>query len=289
MCHHYQAEKRRQLLEKRFGLVLPADWEPPPGGLHIYPTDLAPILRRPIERASGDDAVPEFELVEARFGLLPRFAEDVSYGKHTYNARSETVATKPSFKDAWAHARHCIVPCAAIYEPDWRSGKHVPTRFTPTDGGMFGVAGLWGPWKTPTGEWINTFTMLTVNADDHAVFKHMHRPDPARPPELQDKRMVVVIPDGLYEAWLDAPAANAAAFMRQYPADRFVATPEPVAPKPKTIKPPRRPKPEPPQQISLLSNGRSSNSSGGGSFFFTGVGASVSQVRFATITGFCSR
>lgn len=35
MCHHYQAEKRRQLLEKRFGLKLPLDWEPPPGGLHI--------------------------------------------------------------------------------------------------------------------------------------------------------------------------------------------------------------------------------------------------------------
>lgn len=255
MCHHYQAEKRRQLLEKRFGLMLPPDWEPPPGGLHIYPTQFAPIIRRPPERGSGDEAVPDFEMVEARFGMLPHFARDESYGDRTYNARSETVAKKPSFKDAWAAARHCIVPCTAIYEPDWRSGEHVPTRFTPTDGGMFGIAGLWGPWKTPEGDWINTFTMLTLNADDHPVFKHMHRPDPRRPPDMQDKRMLVFIPDGLYEAWLDAPAANSAEFIRQYPAELFVAMPEPVIRMPKVPKPEKalaRLKPEPPQQLSLL-------------------------------------
>lgn len=56
MCHHYQAERRRQLLEKRFGLVLPLDWEPPPRGLHIYPTQFAPNIRRPPERGSGDEA-----------------------------------------------------------------------------------------------------------------------------------------------------------------------------------------------------------------------------------------
>ena len=59
----------------------------------------------------------------------------------------------------------------------------------------------------------------------------MHRPDPKRPPEMQDKRLVVILPVGLYDAWLDAPAANASAFIRQYPADQLLATAEPPPPK----------------------------------------------------------
>ena len=247
MCSHYQAEKRRVFYERRFGIELPPEWEPPRGGgLHVYPTQFALIIRRPTERDTGDEAVPDFEVIDARFGLLPGFATEVKYGTRTYNARSETVATLASFKGAWAKARHCIVPCEAIYEPDWRTGTHVPTRFTAADGGTLGVAGLWQPWKSPGGEWVETFTMLTLNADDHALMKHMHRPDPKRAPEQQDKRMVVILPDGLYEAWLDAPAANARDFMHQYPAERLSATPEPAEPKPK------KPGVEPPVQGELL-------------------------------------
>lgn len=246
MCSHYQAEKRRHLIEKRFGIKLPLDWEAPPGGSHIYPTQFAPIIRRPRERDAGDEAVPDFEVVDARFGLLPGFATEVKYGTRTYNARSETVATLPSFKMAWGQARHCIVPCEAIYEPDWRTGTHVPTRFTAADGGTLGVAGLWQPWRAPTGEWVDTFTMLTLNADDHELLKHMHRPDPKRPPDMQDKRMVVILPEGVYEAWLDAPAANSKDFMRQYPANRLLATAEPLEPKTMRLTP------APPVQGELL-------------------------------------
>ena len=225
MCSHYQAEKRRNQIERQFGKVLPTDWDAPPGGLHIYPTQFAPIIRRPPERDSGDEAVPDFEVVDARFGLLPGFAKDIKYGVRTYNARSETVATLASFKSAWAKARHCIVPCQAIYEPDWRSGKHIPTRFTAADDGMLGVAGLWQPWRAPTGEWINSFTMLTLNADEHDLMKHMHRPDPTRPIEKQDKRMVVILPQAQYVEWLDAPPEKSQAFIQQYPAEMLTATP----------------------------------------------------------------
>ena len=78
---------------------------------------------------------------------------------------------------------------------------------------------------------MNTFTMLTLNADDHDLMKHMHRPDPKRPPEMQDKRMVVILPEVHYEAWPDAPAAESVDFIRQYPADRLLATPEAPPPK----------------------------------------------------------
>ena len=65
---------------------------------------------------------------------------------------------------------------------------------------------------------------MRLNADDHDLMKHMHRPDPKRVPEMQDKRMVVILPEGLYDAWLDAPASESKDFMRQYPADRLPAT-----------------------------------------------------------------
>jgi len=213
------------------GFTLPMDWEPPPGSSHIYPTQVAPIIRRPAERGTGDDAVPEVEAVPAHYGLLPGFAKDIKYGVRTYNARAETVHELASFKNAWAKARHCIIPCEAIYEPDWRTGKHIPTRITRADGEPLGVAGLWQPWKSPAGQWVNSFAMITINADTHAVFKELHRPDPKRPPEMQDKRMVVILNDDAYLAWLDAPAERARDFLVQYPADRLAAVGEPLAPK----------------------------------------------------------
>lgn len=232
MCSHYQAEKRRKQIEKHFGITLPPDWEPPPGGLHIYPTQMAPIIRRPPERGSGDEAVPDFELVEARFGLLPGFAKDAKYGLQTYNARTETVRELASFKNAWAKARHCIVPCEAIYEPDWRTGDFIPTRFTAANDETLGVAGLWAPWRNPeTDAWELSFTMLTINADHHALFRLMHRPDLKRPPEQQDKRMVVILPQAQYGEWLDAPAQRSMDFMNQYPAERLAMTAEPPPPK----------------------------------------------------------
>jgi putative SOS response-associated peptidase YedK len=99
MCSHYVGQTARAKLA-RFGVYLPDLWEPPPGGMHIYPTQLASIIRRPIDVDSGDGAVSEKELVQAHFGLLPTFAKDVKYGLRTYNARSETAATLASFRTA---------------------------------------------------------------------------------------------------------------------------------------------------------------------------------------------
>jgi hypothetical protein len=73
--------------------------------------------------------------------------------------------------------------------------------------------------------------MLSINADDHPLFMHMHRPDPKRPPHMQDKRVVVILPPAQYEPWLDATPQESFEFMRQYPAELLTMTPEPLAPK----------------------------------------------------------
>jgi putative SOS response-associated peptidase YedK len=118
---------------------------------------------------------------------------------------------------------------------------------------MLGVAGLWSPWKNPaTLEWELSFTMLTINADTHPLFKDMHRPDPKRPPHMQDKRMVVILPEAQYEAWLDAPAERSSEFLNHYPAERLVMTPEPPLPKEPKPKFERAQPKSPPAEPSLF-------------------------------------
>lgn len=90
------------------------------------------------------------------------------------------------------HARHCIIPAAAIYEPDYRKSKPFPARIIRADGIPLGIAGLWERWHNPaTGQVLYSYTMLTVNADDHAFMRNYYKPD-------DEKRMVVILPQGLY-------------------------------------------------------------------------------------------
>lgn len=213
MCSHYQAIKERERFYRHFG-VYPPD---PDGKYDMWPGYTGVMLRRPRERDSGDEAVPTLEAMPALFGLLPHWARDARLARNTFNARSETVHEKPSFRDAWRRRQHCIIPAEAIFEPDWRSGKAIATRIARADGEPMGIAGLWSWWRPPAGPELLSFTMLTINADDHAVMRQMHRPG-------DEKRMVVILPQGLYGDWLDASVAQSPAFLRQFPADQLVAT-----------------------------------------------------------------
>ncbi|OYV02057.1 MAG: DUF159 family protein [Burkholderiales bacterium PBB5] len=118
-------------------------------------------------------------------------------------------------------------PAAAFFEPCWETGQHVPWRFSTADASPWGLAGLWNRWTDPaTGEQVESYTMLTINADGHPLMGRMHRPDPQRPPEQQDKRSVVPIALQDVDTWLFAPPARAAQLVRVAPADWFVAEPQ---------------------------------------------------------------
>lgn len=135
----------------------------------VLPGYRAPFIRRPRELDSGDEAVPYRELQIGAFGMLPHWAKDEKLAKSTYNARSETVASKPAFRDAWKKAQHCIIPGEAFYEPDWRTGSHIPTRISRSDGAPLGIAGLWSWWRPVGGDEVLSFTMLTINATVHPI------------------------------------------------------------------------------------------------------------------------
>ena len=150
----------------------------------------------------------------ARFGLIPSWSKDDKISRHTYNARAETVMEKPSFRDAWRKAQHCIIPAQAIFEPDWRSGKAIATRIEAGDGEPFGIAGIWSTWRNPSGEIINSFTMLTINADDHPLMRNFHRPE-------DEKRTVVILSPAYFDEWLSARADRSARFLIPHPSDQL--------------------------------------------------------------------
>lgn len=152
-----------------------------------YPGGQAPVIL-PAEGISRQCAL-------GTFGLLPVWAKDRSFAKRTYNARAETVAEKPSFRHAWGHRQLCIVPAAAFYEPCYETGKAVWWRIERAGGGPMAIAGMWETKRWPDGGPDLSFTMLTVNADDHPLMRRFHKPK-------DEKRTVVVLDEANIDRWL---------------------------------------------------------------------------------------
>jgi putative SOS response-associated peptidase YedK len=104
-----------------------------------------------------------------------------------------------------------------FFEPDWCSGKAVSTRITLTNDEPMGVAGLWAKWRSPSGETVHSFTMLTINADAHPLMRKFHKPQ-------DEKRMIVIVPPERYDDWLQADASASGEFLKAWPADMLAAS-----------------------------------------------------------------
>jgi len=218
MCSHYQTLKDAELLLKKFG----APNKPAGAKYDMWPGYDGVIVRRPPEHDSGDEAVPEREAVVGRWGMIPPGTPAAKLPSAckvpTFNARSETAYKLWTFRNAWAKAQRCILPADAIFEPDWRSGAAVATRFTRADGAPLGIAGLWDRWRDEAGQEQISYTMLTINADQDPLFRDYHQAG-------KEKRMVVILPEGAYGEWLTAPADATRDFLVPFPADKLVASP----------------------------------------------------------------
>ena len=176
----------------------------------VFPGYLAPFIR-----ASRHSAEPERELVVGQWNLIPWFAKESKQKFATCNARSEELASKASYKHPWARGQRCVIPAEAFYEPNWETGKHIPWRFRRSDGDPWGLAGMWSTWiDKATGEVHESYTMLTINADSHPLMRRMHRPDPKRPANMQDKRSVIPLELEDVDAWLYGTTAEASALLK---------------------------------------------------------------------------
>ena len=209
MCSHYESVKNLDTLKSHFKLNLVPDG----GKFDLWPGYMGQFIRKHDQGANTDSR----ELLIGSFGLIPHWAPDTKIARNTFNARSETVAEKPSYRDAWRAGRRCVIPADAIYEPDWRSGKAVPAKISRADGKPMGIAGLWSVWKSPKGEEIHSYTMLTINADVHPLMNQFHKP-------TDEKRMVVILHDEQYSEWISIQTKECGNFLKQYPADLLIAT-----------------------------------------------------------------
>jgi putative SOS response-associated peptidase YedK len=156
------------------------------------------------------------------FGMVPHWA-DLKLARQTYNARTETVASKPSFRNAYKRGQFCILPVSSIYEPSYESGKPVRWEIADADGEPLGIAGIWEHKQDgPNGLPLLSFSMLTVNADDHPLMRRFHKPN-------DEKRMLVILRPDQYDEWLHCPVEEAPGFFGRYPAECLVTH---AAPKP---------------------------------------------------------
>lgn len=171
----------------------------------VYPASLCPMM---IADHHGGIAWRQ-----AMFGLVPAWADDLSFSKYTYNARIETVATKPSFKAAWAKRQFALVPMQSFYEPCYESGKAVRFKIARHDLQPFTVAAIWDVWS----DHLNTvcsFSLLTMNADQHPLMKRFHRPK-------DEKRSLVIVPSERHLDWLYADHRMARSLIQEVPVDEF--------------------------------------------------------------------
>ena len=130
---------------------------------NIAPTQTVPVVRT-------IDGSTSRELVWMRWGLVPRWAKDLSIGARSINARAETVSEKPTFRDAFKK-RRCLVVADGYYE--WiSSGKNKQPYFIHFgDDHPFAFAGLWERWQGPT-QAVESFTIITTSAAERIAWLH---------------------------------------------------------------------------------------------------------------------
>ncbi len=190
MCGRYAAFKSVDEIRRIFGTVNPPpNFEPT---WNMAPTRLAPVVRlHPETRARHLDLL--------RWGLVPHWAKDPKATRQPINARSETAATTPMFRDALAR-RRCIVPIDAFYEWQAANGAKVPYAIARADGDPMALAGLWEGWRGAEGEILRTFTILTTDANEQ--LRPLH------------ERMPVVLEQADWPVWLGEDAGDYAALLR---------------------------------------------------------------------------
>ena len=186
MCGRYRLSRRKQIIEQYFGSApWDDDWSP---RYNIAPTQPIPVIRQHPKE-------PIRQLSLMKWGLIPHGAKNPSIESATINAKSETAATKPAFRDP-LKLRRCLIPADGFYEWQKKGTSKQPYCFEVNDGDLFAFAGIWDGWKNADGQWIKTCSILTTIPN--AVTSAVH-----------DRMPVILDPDS-YDLWLDPGMQNVA-------------------------------------------------------------------------------
>jgi putative SOS response-associated peptidase YedK len=165
MCGRFAFYSPTEAAAALFGATDSVDVEP---RYNIAPTQYVAAIR------NGADE--QRELVKLRWGLVPFWAKDPSIGNRMINARAETVAEKPSYRNAYKH-RRCLVLADGFYEWHRQGDVKTPYYISLASGGPFALAGLWENWTDKeSGESLQTTTLITAEANDFMASLHHRMP-----------------------------------------------------------------------------------------------------------------
>ena len=212
MCTNFTPTQNRVWVKQHFGIELPTAEFP----AETYPGYAAPIVV--MSQQTGRIACGL-----ARFGLIPGWSKDDKISRHTYNARAETASEKPSYRTAWRQRRYGIAVLENFFEPNYATGKAVRWKIELAPQEPMGIASLWDTWIDPSsGEVVTSFTMLTVNAEEHPIMNQFHK-------EGDEKRTPLVLAKHQFDAWLSAHTEQAHDMMNSahMPALQSTSSPRP--------------------------------------------------------------
>jgi putative SOS response-associated peptidase YedK len=196
-------------------------------GRFILLTDLAAIVERfdvgrtALASLPAGDLLPgqyipaviregENRLVSFRWGLIPSWAKDPAVGRKMFNARAETLAEKPSFREAFQR-RRCLIPADGFYDWTGEKGHRTAVRFRLRSGEPFGFAGLYETWRSEAGEPLNTCTIITTEPNPLIASVH--------------DRMPVILSGEKMALWLDSLVRDPARLLpllAPYPAEEMI-------------------------------------------------------------------
>jgi putative SOS response-associated peptidase YedK len=178
MCGRFTQQRPTSELAEIFDAENLAD--DPGGHYNVAPTDEAAVVVQRDDRRA---------VVSYRWGLVPHWSADASGAAGRINARAETVAVTPAFRDSFLR-RRCLVPVDSFYEWRREEGVRQPYRIVRSDGSPLILAGLWSGWRDPADGLVRrTFTIVTTRANEQIA-------------ELHDRMPVVLGPDA-WQRWLD--------------------------------------------------------------------------------------
>jgi putative SOS response-associated peptidase YedK len=200
MCGRFTLRSSPQAVAEAFALPEAPDLLP---RFNIAPGQPVAVVRQE-PRAEGR------ELALLRWGLIPAWADDPSIGNRLANARSETAATKPSFRRAF-RSRRCLVVADGFYEWQKTNGRKQPYFVGLQSDRPFGRAGLWERWEKG-GEPVESCTILTTDANE--LMQPIH------------ERMPVILPPDQYALWLDPRCQDTgklAKLLQPFPSEGMLA------------------------------------------------------------------
>lgn len=198
MCGRFQLSVTGKEISERFNTEVFDEIDKP--SYNCAPTQVLSVIT---------DAMPH-KISLLQWGLVPSWTKDLRIGNKNFNCRAETIIEKPTFRLPFKRQR-CLVPANGFYE--WKPGTIKQAyRFHLKNEALFAMAGIWDTWQRPDGSWLQSFSIITTQANE--VMAPIHN------------RMPVILPKESETRWIyTTDYRQLLTLLKPYPADEMVCYP----------------------------------------------------------------